>query len=160
MRRVLFVLCALVAVVGLIAGTGGFTSAEADRSVAVEVVGDDDAYMALDYSDETITVDEGESVDLSVVAVTNQFTEAVTLAVDYTVEEVSGLSTSGGSESTELGVGNETDISTTVTCDAPGEYHVSVEFGVTADGDSVSAATSEDRSVEYAVTCEQRSAAP
>ncbi|MFC6756377.1 hypothetical protein ACFQER_06315 [Halomicroarcula sp. GCM10025894] len=93
------------------------------------------------------------------VNVTNQFTEDVTVTVDYTVLGPAGASTTGDSGPTDLGVGKVTEVSTTVTCPADADdYEVSVAYDATADGTSAFAETSEDRTVDYEITCEQRSA--
>lgn len=156
-RRFLMLSCALAAVVGLAVGSGGFTSAEADRGVGVDVVGDEHAYMALDYPDHQLDRDGAvnETVTIPVVTVTNQFTEAVTVTVDYTVSGPAGATATGDSGPTDLGVGETTAVSTTVMCPADaGEYAVSVEFGATADGAENFAETSEPRTVDYLVHCD------
>ncbi|WP_262175048.1 DUF1616 domain-containing protein [Haloarcula laminariae] len=155
MRSGAFLLCALVVTVGIAVGSGGFTSAQADRGVTVEVVGDGDAYMALDYPNETVERDGvvNETMSLQFVTVTNQFPENVTLTVNYTVQGEPGLSTSDDNETT-LNVGESTDVSAPVTCPSAGDYDVSVEFGATADGPGIYAETSDDRTVEYEVSCE------
>lgn len=50
MRRTLFLLLGLAAVVGLTVSSSGFTSVSADRGVGVDVVGDESAYMAMEYA--------------------------------------------------------------------------------------------------------------
>lgn len=153
MRRLVLFLCAVTAMASLVVGSGGFTSAATDRGVTVDVVGDGDAYMALDYSNDTAEATVGETAALDVVTVRNQFTEAVDVTVNYTVSGADGVSTDDGSESAPLGVGEETDVSTAVTCDDPGEYTVTVAFDVTADGSGVLAGTSDERTVRYDVRC-------
>ena len=156
MRRVVLLTCALVALAGLAVSSGAFTSAEADRGVSVDIVGDGDAYMALDYPDETVELDgtTNETVALPVVNVTNQFAEDVDVTVEFTVSGPSGASATGDSGPTDLPVGETTEVSTTVTCPAgAGEYAVSIEFDATADGNGAYAETSESRTVDYLVDC-------
>lgn len=157
MRKLAFVLCGLAAAVALAVGSGGFTSVQADRGVSVDIVGDDNAYMALDYPNGT--VERGgavnETVTLPVVNITNQFTEDVDITVEYTVSETSETSATGANGPTDLDldVGDTEQVSTAVTCDDTGEDSVTVEFDVTADGNGVYAETSEPRTVDYLVDC-------
>ena len=156
MRRLALFLCAVAAVATLAVGSGGFSSAEAGRGVTVGVVGDGNAYLALEHDDETVERDGmvDESLDLEVVTVTNQFTEDVTVTVDYDVATPPGVSATDGSDTTELGVGETTQVSTTVTCDRAGEHGVTVEFDASATGGGVSTETSDPRTVSYTVRCE------
>lgn len=156
MRRFLLLACALVSVVGLAVGAGGFTSAESDRGVSVEVVGDEDAYLALEYANGTVDTTVDETVALAVVTATNQFTEDVDVTVDYRVDAPAGVSASisDGSNTADLGVGEMTEVSTTVTCDQAGQHEVTIEFDASATGDGVSADTSRPRTVDYTVDCD------
>jgi hypothetical protein len=155
MRRLALFLCAVTAVVSLAVGSGGFSSVEADRGVTVDVVGDENAYLALEYDDDaTVEATVGDDVSLDIVSVKNQFTEDVNVTVDYGVDGASGLSVTDSSDETELGVGNTAEMSTTVTCDEKGEYTVS--FDATATGEGVSAETGDSRTA-YTVDCNPES---
>lgn len=192
MRRSVFLLIGLTAIVGLAVSSGAFTSTSADRGVAVSVVGDEDAYMALDYDghnygngggfdtihshgqgfdanhshgegldlghvhgNSTNSGNDASDGDVTFVTVTNQFTEEVAITVDYTVESDDG-SSSGSETKQNVGVGEEFSVSVAFDCESHGPQDATVSFDVEASGDSVSAATSESRHVEYRVICNNK----
>lgn len=155
MRRLVLVSCALLSIAGLAVGSGGFSSTAADRGVSVAVVGDEDAYMALNYADRSVEREAtvGDEITLPVVDVTNQFTEAVDVTVDYRVDDATGLDTDDGSETAALGAGQATAVSTDVACTVAGDYEITATFDATADGNGVAANTSRPRTVRYEITC-------
>ena len=66
-------------------GTGAFSSVEAERGVAVNVVEDDEAYLGLDVENRIATVGRAAEV----VEITNSFTD--TLSLDVTVEHTNDV---------------------------------------------------------------------
>lgn len=160
MRKLLLLLCGLALSTGLVVGTGGFSSVSADRAVAVDTVGDERAYMALEYTDERADASGtvGESVDVSLVTVTNQFTQSVTVTVETDVRGADGVSVGDDPASATLAVGTAADMSATLVCDEPGEQYVTVAFDATATGEGVSAETTNPRTVEYLLDCDEPTA--
>ncbi|WP_435072864.1 hypothetical protein [Halorubrum sp. HHNYT27] len=118
-------------------GTGAFTSAEAGRSVAVNVVDDEDAYLGLDVENETGVIGRPAEV----VAITNSF--AADLSLDVSVEEtnevVEGVAVGDESPdesfSLELSPGEGELIS--VTCGRLGEASFTLRFDGETDRASV-----------------------
>ncbi|WP_276270692.1 hypothetical protein [Haloarcula litorea] len=152
MRSHLAVALAVVAAV-LVVGSGGFTAVSADRAVTVEVVGDANAYMALEYADTEVPTDGGAT---EFVTVRNQFAQPVDATVTYSVDAGSGLSVPDGEQTAArdgLGVGDAATVSTTLTCTSPGTHDATVSFHATADGEGVYAETTAPRTVEFAVDC-------
>jgi hypothetical protein len=161
MRKVLVVLCVLVAGAGLGMGSGGFSSVGADRAVTVDVVGDESAYMSLDYSNETVVPTDGTK-EVEFVTVTNHFTQVVDFKIDFTVE-TGGLTVKSSSNSIiqeNVGIGENIDGTVTLQCDPSGSPSSTaiIDFDVMADGDGVSAETTAERTVEYEVDCEEATA--
>jgi hypothetical protein len=156
MRRLLAALCVLAAGAGLAMGSGGFDSVDADRGVTVETVGDENAYMSLTYSEQRETVTDGETVEL--VTVANQFSESVTFEITN-VATVGDIDATLESQPGDVGVGDEETVMVTVVSDScdddssPSSVDGTVVFDVTADGDGVFAETTEQRPVDYEVTC-------
>jgi len=162
MRKVFVGLCVLVASAGLGMGSGGFSSVDADRAVTVDVVGDESAYMSLDYSNETVEPIDGTK-EVEFVTVANHFAEIVDLRIDFTVDTTGGLRVESSSDSIiqeNVGVGENIDGTATLECDHSGSPSSTaiIRFDVMADGDGVSAETSAKRTVEYEVDCERATA--
>lgn len=151
MRKLLAVLVVTAATASLVVGSGGFSSASADRAMSVDVVGDDEAYMSLDYSDATVSGGK----EVTFVTVSNRFTEEVEITVDYEVESDDGgqIESESGNETEDVGVGEEFDVAVELDCQSNGRQDATVSFDVDATGDSVSAETSESRHVDYQVIC-------
>ncbi|MFA9515816.1 hypothetical protein ACERIT_01115 [Halopenitus sp. H-Gu1] len=157
MRNAIVVLLVLVASVGLVVGTSGFSSIAAERSVTVDVVGDENAYMALEYPDETIEVDEGERSTF--LTVSNQFTQPVDFTIEYEIVDANGVSADpnpGERRESNVGVGESFDVSVLYTCDSVGDESATVSFHARAIGSnngSVSAETTKPRTVDYEIDC-------
>ncbi|MFC4542691.1 hypothetical protein ACFO5R_12240 [Halosolutus amylolyticus] len=138
----------------LLGGSGAFSSTEADRSSAVSVVGDDDAYLAFDYENSsTVTFESGETK--GVFNVTNNFeNELDPLEVSIYVGE---YDESGNADETVQyqSVGSNETVSIEAACnassaDADVELDSGTEsltFEVEADGDSVDVDTTSPRKV-------------
>ncbi|WP_136690113.1 hypothetical protein [Halorhabdus amylolytica] len=156
-RRRLFVLLAVAVAAVATVGSGGFSTTTADRSVTVDVVGDANAYMALEY-DGTEVNDGDEPTFLTV---TNQFTQPVDVTVEYSVtgnvEADPNDGTLGDDEDTDLAIGESVDFSEfTLTCatNETGTRTATVTFDVTAEGTDVFAETTDSRQVTYSVDCQ------
>jgi hypothetical protein len=156
-RNALVALVVLVVAVGLSTGTGGFSSVSADRNVTVDVVGDEDAYMALEYPDGTVEVEADDSSTF--LTATNQFTHPVDFTIEYEIVDEDGVSVeSDPGEKTVSNVtpGESFDVPVSYTCTAPGDGSATVSFNASAvgtDNASVVAETTDPRTVEYEVDC-------
>jgi hypothetical protein len=130
LRRVAVVLAAL-AVVGTTIPTGGLSSASAERSVSVDVVPDDEAFLGIDKHDQTVY---GSSDDQN-----SQFEEQVTLLTvtnrfpsDLTTVSATVTGSLIESESVEtpdrLDIGAHGSVTATVDCDGDGQTAVTVDI--------------------------------
>lgn len=113
-RRRLLALGAAVALLASVAGTGGFGSVNADRSVRVAVVDDDEAYLGIegdDASDGTWNV-----------SLTNRLASGATLHVEVAIGDQRATATldAGESESVTL---TGVDCGATATVTAEGMDH-------------------------------------
>jgi len=145
----------LIACALLLAGTAGFTTVDAERSVSVETVGDENAYMALVYDD---TEQVGESDSATYLVVRNQFSEDVDATVSADVETDPGLSGSVEEFHDEpISVGTERELTAEFECQsADGSTKMAtVTFDTRFEGTSVLARTDASRSVRVEVQCEQ-----
>lgn len=150
--RTLSIVLALLAATGLLVGSMGVTSVDAERGVSVAVADDDGAYVGYESSD--MTVADGERVEL--VTVTNR------LHGDLTVEdvEISANSTSFTDPThPTMGSGESGTIEADVACD--GGSTDTVQVTVTVSGSGVWAkifGDSESQDREFDVTCVDPSA--
>lgn len=118
-------------------GTGAFSSVEAERDVAVNVVDDDEAYLGLDVEHEVATV--GRSVEVA--EITNSFADE--LSLDVTVEDANEVvddvavdeDDPGDEFSLELGPGESAPIA--VTCGRIGTASFTLRFTGGTGGASV-----------------------
>lgn len=150
MRKGLALLFGIAVVLALTVSSEGFSSTTTDRGVTVETVGDEDAYLSLEYPNSTQTADSGDTVVF--LTVSNYFSNPVDVTVDYTVDGGPVADPSADSQSERLGVGDSIDVSTTVECDSGTATRV-VSFDVRAEGSGTTAGTTEKRTVEYTVDC-------
>ena len=65
----MLILCGLVVVASFAVGTGSYSAASVKRDVAVDVVGDEDAYMSLVYPDDTVRLDGSDATKVTAVTV-------------------------------------------------------------------------------------------
>lgn len=153
-RIALLLLCAVA--VSLTVGSGAFTSTTAERSVDVDVVGDDEAYMTLEYGD-TVSVDADDAngtVTDEYLTVRNRFSQAVDIEVTASVTRGDGVDVTVDDGMADLGVGQAASFDITGECAGrSGEYTRTVSFDVTATGEGVSAETTRERTVTLEVTC-------
>lgn len=148
-------LIALFAVTTLAAGavgSGGFTTTTADRAVAVDIVGDDNAYMALQYGDSAVT--DGTH---SFVTIENRFSQPTTVSVELTETQTeSNLSVSKPaplSASLSPGSAFSPELRFVCAATATGDRSATLSFRVTADGESISTVTTRSRTVNITVSC-------
>jgi hypothetical protein len=126
-------------------GTGGFSSAAADRSVSVAVVGDEAAYLGVER--DVVRVDGDPTLRVNV---TNRFPSVETLNVTVSVGNHS--ETSDVTETHVFELAADCDAPVHVTADGPGT-HVELTRPVPCDADSVGAgevAEGEDEGEEAA----------
>ena len=120
-------------------GTGAFSSVEADRGVAVNVVDDESAYLGLEVENRIATVGRRAEV----VEITNSFADD--LSLDVTVDETNevvksvavGDESSGAEFSLELGPGERESVS--ITCGQLGKASFTLQFEGRTDRSSVRA---------------------
>jgi len=156
MRRRVLMLCALVVVAGFAVGTGSFSASSVERDVTVDVVGDDDAYMSLLYSGDTVRLGGSDTHEVTVVTVRNRFRQQINFDVTVTVTADNGLTvqSDGTAKSgVSAGIGETFDVPATIACQSPGRHRATVLFNVTATGAGVSAETTTPRTVKYLVDC-------
>jgi hypothetical protein len=96
-------------------GTGGFSSAAADRSVSVAVVGDEAAYLGVER--DVVRVDGDPTLRVNV---TNRFPSVDDLSVTVDVGDESQTRTVTGSHTFEFPA--DCDASVHVTADGPGTH--------------------------------------
>lgn len=166
------VVVALAVGASLAIGASGFSTTQADREVTVAVVGDEDAYLGLVYTDYTVEDPpddiqaDGSSARVEQVyenrtlaTGTNQF--AVDIAVeafDVTVDSDDGVevAVNNSLDGAELAVGEERNATVDVECPLAGGS-ATVSFDVAVSGPGVSAATTDAR--EVTITCPDRDVA-
>jgi len=156
MRKRVLVLCATVIIASFAVGTGSYSAASVERDVTVDVVGDEDAYMSMLYSDDTVRLGGSDAHEVTVVTIRNRFRQPIDFAVTVTVTASDGLTIqSDAMETTSLsaGIGESFDVPATVACQSPGQHRATVSFDVTATGAGVTAETTTPRTVDYLVTC-------
>jgi hypothetical protein len=94
--RFIVLLAGALAVLGATLGTGGFSAVAADRSVDIQVVDDDRAYLGIEQNATTIN----DTTNLTV-TVTNRFTERlgrVTVTLSGEDESIGSISPGQSSE--------------------------------------------------------------
>jgi hypothetical protein len=151
-RNVLASIGVITAGGGLVMSSGAFTSAEVERDVNIDVVGDPNAFLGLQYPDgdgnypgenedanatppKTLTLD-GET---NLFKATNQFSSEIT-TFDVTVvdgEEAFDSIALNKDESTPFGSGDEKLV--TVNCNDGTTASIDVEVFASGDGFSVTA---------------------
>ncbi|MFW5950326.1 MAG: hypothetical protein ACOCR6_03145 [archaeon] len=150
-----FMLLAMVVLAVSTVGTGAFTSTTADRSVTVDVVGDEHAHMALEYDTDWTTIDENE--EITFLTVQNQFVkDDIDIDVSPSIDN-NTLNTTWENRHGTLDTGENLETKVAFECadDTAGdEVDVTLSFDVTADGDEVFVETTEKRTVEFSVQCQ------
>ena len=122
-------------------GTAGYSTIQSDRTVDVQVAGDDEAYLVIDETKNKIdNGSTGEPLEL-----TNQFAESVDLSIS--VRSTEGDITSEGLNRTTIDIGETAALQ--VKCEDTQTSEGTITVDITADGDEVSFETS-DRDVEVA----------
>jgi plastocyanin len=136
----------LVASAGLVVGSSGFTNASADRSVSVQVVDDDRAFVGYQAHDRT--VENGETVAL--VTVENRFDHPVQVT-DVEIED-GAITISNPMKPGPIHSGESRDIRGTVECTSGDS--TDIELTVTVAGEAVTAQLSGDTETrEFTLTC-------
>jgi plastocyanin len=145
--RTLSLALLLVASAGLVVGSSGFTNASADRSVSVQVVDDDHAFVGYQAHDRT--VDSGDTVTL--VTVENRFDHDVHVT-DVVIEDGDRLVTITKTPG-EIGSGDSGNIRGTVACNS--DQRTDIALTVTVTGEAVTAQLFGDTETrEFTITCD------
>jgi len=149
MRSRLLVI-AVVLAAGLGVGTNAFTAVDSDRGVTVETASDGNAYMSIEEG--SIISTDGDQITVETATVTNRFAEPVDITIDYQITSSDGSTVAAGERTAAdpVAIGSSFEPSATFTCDSTGSY--TVEFDVTADGDSVYVETTEPR--DFDIHCD------
>lgn len=155
-RKLAFVLVA-VAAVALVTGTGGYSSVNAERGVSVDVVGDGDAYLTLEYS-ETAELSGTDAYEVTFLTIRNRFTVDADLdatALPSSTSDGLDVTYTSGSRSvdTRLAPGEAVDFAAELTCASAGEQNVTFTIDAKADGPGVSVNTTEERTASFDVRC-------
>jgi hypothetical protein len=146
--RTLSLALLLVASAGLVVGSSGFTNASADRSVSVQVVDDDHAFVGYDHQAHDQTVESGDEVTL--VTVENRFDHDVHVT-DVVIEDGDGLVTITKTPG-DIGSGDSGNIRGTVECDS--DQSTDIALTVTVTGEAVTAQLFGDTETrEFTITC-------
>ncbi len=127
-----FGLLALALVVA-VAGTGGFSSATADRGVAVDVADDASAYVGYDAAEPETVYGGNES---ALVTVTNRLPVSVSIT-DVDVDAPAGLDVHVTDSGGEIQPGAEATIVAAISCEETIE-DAELLVTVSVDGDNVS----------------------
>ncbi len=156
-RSVILSFAAALAGAGFLVDTRGFSSIEAERTVTIDVVGDENAFLQLEYPSEPVDCED----EFQLVEIGNRTTTALTSVV-VSIESVpDGLSldptddivvVDGAVDGETLDPGKSESVMIEVTDDGftgTGE----IAFGVSVRGADISVDTTEPRTVE--VDCSQ-----
>ncbi|WP_199240847.1 hypothetical protein [Halorubrum sp. SD690R] len=142
--RALSLVLAFAAAIGLVFGTAGFTTMEADRGLSVNVTDDESAYLG--YAPLSGEVHDGEPT--SVVEYRNQFgSDLNDFDVDVSISDPGSTDATIESVGPPLSLDEGTAAAVDVTLRCPEEETVSLVFDVDGSGDGVSVSLSRVRSV-------------
>ena len=160
-RSVVLSFAAALAGAGFLVDTRGFSSIEAERTVTVDVVGDENAFLQLEYPSEPVDCED----EFQLVEIGNRTTTDLTSVV-VSIESVpDGLSldptddivvVDGAVDGETLGPGGSESVMIEVTDDGDGGTGEMIAFGVSVHGADISVDTTEPRTVE--VDCSQPTA--
>ena len=146
--RTLALTFALIAAAGLLFSTVGFSAAEIDRSIEIDIV--DDQSAAIDYESHDPRPGN-ETTEESLLTVTNGLNSNVNVTVDVSDGEPV-VNNPNHEQTLELDPGEKLEVEETIDCkgeDKHGDYHMDVN--VTASGDDVDVDFQETRQVT--ITC-------
>jgi len=135
-------------------GSTGYNATTAGRAVAVAVVGDADASLALSYASESVSIEPNTQETL--VSVRNQFSQPVEVRVTAVVEAKRGLSVEVPTvETRSLSPGEGFAVPMMVRClgTEQADPSTTVRFDVRAEGETIAVETAESRTVTYSVAC-------
>jgi uncharacterized membrane protein len=137
-RRLAAVL-AVVAVALLSTGSGAFTAAQLDRGMEVNVVEDEEAFLAVEELDPRLEADVNSSTDhadVELVRLTNQFAEQdLTVEVDIN-EGSNGPDATSEPTAESISSGETETVTAAVECPA-GASSEDWTIDITAEGDGV-----------------------
>jgi hypothetical protein len=163
-RSVVLSFAAALAGAGFLVDTRGFSSIEAERTVTIDVVGDENAFLQLEYPSEPVGCeDEFQLVEIGNLTTTD-LTSAV-VSIESVPDELSLNLPDGSSldptddivvvDGETLNPGESESVMIEVTDDeftGTGE----IEFGVSVRGEDISVDTTEPRTVD--IDCSQPTA--
>lgn len=134
-RRLILALFVLATV---ITGTAGYSAIQAERSVDVTVADDEDAYLAVENTNDSIT----NGSTSSVLRVTNQFGREVDLTVDdiETTGSVEYESVNGANDEVTLGATGDTAV-INASCAGTDDGELEVMLIVESDDNELSVRT-------------------
>lgn len=142
----------VVATVGLVTATGGYTAVTGDRTVGVGVVDDDSAYVG--FTDEEPPVPPGEKRQTTILEVRNRF--GATASVTVRADDSTGLvSLSLPDDPLSVDSGAVVPVEGTVACAEPADAPLSVSVSVTLSVDSEDAGVRAEITRQVTVRCER-----
>lgn len=131
-------------------GAGAYSQGESQQGVAIETVGDEEAYLRLAYDDE---IEFNCETETALLRVTNHLGSPLDEVTFEVVEETEDIGIAGIDAPSSLEIGEAGDISATLTCNGEGgTRQVSFDIGVAGTDLEVTA----HRTDEIAITCECR----
>ena len=146
--RTLALAFALIAAAGLLFSTVGFSAAEIDRSIEIDIVDDESAAIGYESHDPSLG---NETQDKQLLTVTNGLNSNVNVTVDVSDGEPV-VNNPNHEQTLELDPGEKLEVEQKVHCageNKDGDYHMDVN--VTASGDDVDVDFQETRQVT--ITC-------
>lgn len=141
-----------IAILLVVSGTGGYSTAAADRSVAIDVVPDENAFLGIERD-----VVEVDNATVEVLTMRNQFPVEMTVTIDTEQTENESLDVEIKDDEFTLAPGETHQIEPTVDCNTTSEETTANSTAVTIDISGTAPGSSVDllRSVE--VSCTEQS---
>ena len=144
--KTLSIVLAFTAAVGLVMGTAGFASIDADRGIEVGVADEEAAYLAVNQTTEAVETD----TETELIEYENRFGTDLTTFDLEDVRVVDGgpdVDVTDFSGSGRLGAGETDSVNVTLQCATADPVTVTLAFDVSASGEGVSVSTTYERDV-------------
>lgn len=166
MRRRTFLASSAAALggTGLLVGTQGFSTTEAERGISIDVVGDGDAFLRLEYPPQSIAC-AGEIHLVKIRNLTGSALTSVTVSVksipdtlnlyrsDNAIMEGDEIVVVDEAVGESLDIGEEQSVQVTATADEGFTGAGEVAFHVSASGPGISIDTTAPRTVTVSCDC-------
>lgn len=151
MKRRHFVFGSVGAIGGasLLAGSGAFSRTESQREVQFEVVGEEDAYLRLEYADDL----EVECTGTFEITVQNRFKEPVDLRITFEVAHNKLSPEESRQRFDEVDIGEERTATFELTCEPSEHIDTFASVNVVAVGLETKAIVNPTRQVDLTCVC-------